>query len=62
MAGRRRTTAGPRRNVEALKEIMGFWFERGIAGFRVDMAFSLVKGYDSDENRGLPPGDGGDMA
>ena len=39
---------GPRRNVEALKEIMGFWFERGVAGFRVDMAFSLVKGYDGD--------------
>jgi maltose alpha-D-glucosyltransferase/alpha-amylase len=34
---------GPRRNREALKEILAFWFERGIAGFRVDMAFSLVK-------------------
>ena len=40
---------GPRRNVEALKEIMGFWFERGISGFRVDMAFSLVKGYDHEQ-------------
>ncbi len=34
---------GPRRNVEALREIMAFWIERGVAGFRVDMAFSLVK-------------------
>ena len=34
---------GPRRNVAALKEIMAFWLERGVAGFRVDMAFSLVK-------------------
>ncbi len=34
---------GPRRNREALREILGFWFDRGVAGFRVDMAFSLVK-------------------
>lgn len=38
---------GPQRNRAALKEIMGYWFDRGIAGFRVDMAFSLVKD-DSD--------------
>lgn len=35
--------AGPRRNRESLKEILAFWFDRGVAGFRVDMAFSLVK-------------------
>jgi len=35
--------AGPRRNRQALKDIMAFWFDRGVAGFRVDMAFSLVK-------------------
>ena len=35
--------AGPRRNRKALKDIMAFWFDRGVAGFRVDMAFSLVK-------------------
>src|SRR5580765_1311857 len=37
------TDLGPRRNIQTLKEIMGFWLERGVAGFRVDMAFSLVK-------------------
>ncbi len=35
--------AGPRRNRQALKDIMAFWFDRGVSGFRVDMAFSLVK-------------------
>jgi maltose alpha-D-glucosyltransferase/alpha-amylase len=35
--------AGPRANREALREIMGYWFDRGISGFRVDMASSLVK-------------------
>jgi alpha-glucosidase len=34
---------GPQRNVQALKDIMAFWIDRGVAGFRVDMAFSLVK-------------------
>ncbi|MDM4762041.1 alpha-amylase family glycosyl hydrolase [Galbitalea sp. SE-J8] len=34
---------GPRANRRALREIIGFWVERGVAGFRVDMAFSLVK-------------------
>ena len=34
---------GPRRNRQALKDIMAFWLDRGVAGFRVDMAFSLVK-------------------
>lgn len=34
---------GPRRNREALREIIAFWLDRGVAGFRVDMAFSLVK-------------------
>jgi maltose alpha-D-glucosyltransferase/alpha-amylase len=41
---------GPRRNLQALKDIMAFWLERGVAGFRVDMAFSLVK--DDDRLRG----------
>jgi glycosidase len=27
-----------------LREIMAFWLDRGVAGFRVDMAYSLVKG------------------
>ncbi len=34
---------GPRANRAALREIMTYWFERGVAGFRVDMAASLVK-------------------
>lgn len=34
---------GPRRNRAALREIMAFWFDLGVAGFRVDMAGSLVK-------------------
>jgi len=34
---------GPTANREALKEIIGFWLDKGVAGFRVDMAFSLVK-------------------
>ncbi|MFF1688760.1 MULTISPECIES: alpha-amylase family glycosyl hydrolase [unclassified Streptomyces] len=34
---------GPRANRAALREIMAYWFDRGVAGFRVDMAFSLVK-------------------
>lgn len=37
---------GPLRNRAALQEILDFWLSRGVAGFRVDMAFSLVK----DEN------------
>ena len=41
---------GPRRNVQALKDIMAFWLDRGVAGFRIDMAFSLVKD-DQDERR-----------
>ena len=35
---------GPRRNITSLQEIMAFWLDRGVAGFRIDMAFSLVKG------------------
>ena len=34
---------GPLANRAALREIMAFWLDRGVAGFRVDMAFSLVK-------------------
>jgi glycosidase len=35
--------AGPLANRAALREIIGYWLDRGVAGFRVDMAFSLVK-------------------
>lgn len=34
---------GPLRNRAALREILAFWLDKGVAGFRVDMAFSLVK-------------------
>jgi len=34
---------GPRANRAALREIMAHWFDLGVAGFRVDMAASLVK-------------------
>ncbi|GAA0581337.1 alpha-amylase family glycosyl hydrolase [Paractinoplanes ferrugineus] len=42
---------GPLRNRQALKDIIGFWLAKGVAGFRVDMAFSLVKDELSDEGR-----------
>lgn len=34
---------GPRATLEALKDVMRFWLEMGCDGFRVDMAYSLVK-------------------
>ncbi|NEW73709.1 alpha-amylase family glycosyl hydrolase [Streptomyces rhizosphaericus] len=34
---------GPMANRAALRDVMAFWFDRGVSGFRVDMAFSLVK-------------------
>ena len=34
---------GPRTNRQALQEIMHSWLDLGVAGFRVDMAASLVK-------------------
>lgn len=34
---------GPRKTLEAMKDIMRFWLSMGCDGFRVDMAFSLVK-------------------
>ena len=34
---------GPKANRDALGQIMAYWLDRGVAGFRVDMAYSLVK-------------------
>ena len=34
---------GPTRNRQMLRDVLDFWLSRGVAGFRVDMAFSLVK-------------------
>ena len=35
--------AGPLTNRAALREVMAFWLDHGVSGFRVDMAYSLVK-------------------
>jgi len=35
-----------RATIEAMKDVMRFWMDRGCDGFRVDMASSLVKGDD----------------
>jgi len=40
---------GPQAVRQELKNIITFWMNKGIDGFRVDMAFSLVKG--DDQNR-----------
>ncbi|WP_084956900.1 alpha-amylase family glycosyl hydrolase [Thermoactinospora rubra] len=34
---------GPQQNRRALRDIMDYWLRQGVAGFRVDMASSLVK-------------------
>ncbi|HEY1177341.1 MAG TPA: alpha-amylase family glycosyl hydrolase [Phytomonospora sp.] len=34
---------GPLANRRALRDVMDYWLSRGVAGFRVDMAHSLVK-------------------
>ncbi len=34
---------GPRRNRELLSEVIRFWIGVGVDGFRIDMAFSLVR-------------------
>ncbi|MDA3963798.1 MAG: alpha-amylase family glycosyl hydrolase [Planctomycetota bacterium] len=34
---------GPQANRQALRDIIAYWMDRGVAGFRVDMAASLVK-------------------
>ncbi|WP_214414035.1 alpha-amylase family glycosyl hydrolase [Sphaerisporangium fuscum] len=40
---------GPAANRAALREIIAYWLDLGVSGFRVDMAFSLVK--DDPERR-----------
>ncbi|MEV4348561.1 alpha-amylase family glycosyl hydrolase [Actinoplanes sp. NPDC049596] len=39
------TEPGALRNRRALRDIIDFWLSKGVSGFRVDMAFSLVKDY-----------------
>ncbi len=41
---------GPRRTLEAMKDVMRFWLSMGCDGFRVDMAASLVK--NDEESKG----------
>ena len=38
------------------REILRFWFDRGIAGFRIDVAHGLYKDADLRDNPVLPPG------
>ena len=41
---------GPRRNRQMLMDVIDFWLTRGVSGFRIDMAFSLVKDHrDAEE-------------
>src|SRR3954468_20702962 len=42
---------------EAFDDILGFWFDRGVAGFRIDVAHSIVK---DRELRDDPPAGEGD--
>ncbi len=39
---------GPRAVRQEIKDILAFWFDKGVDGFRCDMANSLVKGDDAE--------------
>ncbi|MDE6872643.1 MAG: endonuclease/exonuclease/phosphatase family protein [Bacteroidales bacterium] len=39
---------GPRAVRQEIKNIISFWFDKGVDGFRCDLAWSLVKGDDSE--------------
>lgn len=41
---------GPRMVRQELKNIIAFWFDKGVDGFRCDLAWSLVKGDDKEFN------------
>jgi alpha-glucosidase len=40
---------------EAFDEILRFWFDRGIAGFRIDVAHGIVKDRELRDNPPVPP-------
>jgi alpha-glucosidase len=40
------------------REILRFWFDRGVAGFRIDVAHGLYKDAELRDNPPLPPGSG----
>jgi alpha-glucosidase len=42
---------------DEFERILRFWFERGVAGFRIDVAHALVKDRDLTDNRPYRPGD-----
>jgi alpha-glucosidase len=42
---------------DAFDEILRFWFDRGIAGFRIDVAHALVKDRELRDNTPAGPGD-----
>lgn len=39
---------GPKAVRQEIKDILSFWFDKGVDGFRCDMAWSLVKGDDEE--------------
>ena len=41
---------GPRAVRQEIKNILSFWFDKGVDGFRCDLAWSLVKGDDKEFN------------
>ena len=41
---------GPKAVRQEIKNILSFWFDKGVDGFRCDLAWSLVKGDDSQFN------------
>jgi len=41
---------------DAFEEIIRFWFDRGVAGFRIDVAHGLYKDAALRDNPSLPPG------
>jgi alpha-glucosidase len=40
------------------RDILEFWFDRGVAGFRIDVAHALYKDAELRDNPPLPPGSG----
>ncbi len=44
---------GPSAMRRELKNIIAFWMDKGVDGFRVDMAFSLVKNDDADKSANI---------
>ena len=57
------TSTGGTRSVRAeFEDILRFWFDRGVAGFRIDVAHALVQDRQLRDNSPARPGDDGDAA